>query len=121
MNYIIADSEDKSGVELKKILDFYGVLVFHGRFTTFEVAADSIRRDPPDIAFIRIGNAKLNAFKLVSEIKEKAPFSKVIFMSSHAEDAVQAFEYNGDGFLLIPYDEEKIRHTLMRCIELRRD
>lgn len=119
MTYIIIDPEGESHAELMNSLDCLKELVFKGSFSSFKSAEEAIHSEPPDIAFIRIGDAKFNAFPLVSEINAIAPLSKVILMSNYVEDAVQAFEYKADGFILKPFDEEKIRYLLMRFIEKR--
>lgn len=120
MKYIIADPDEQSSIDLKKILDGYEILDFRGSFTTLEVAENSIRKEPSDIIFIRMGNVELNAFKLASVIRRLNLFSKVIFFSSQLVYAVDAFECAADGFLLLPFDREKIENLLLRGIEKRR-
>jgi len=116
MKYIIADPDKLSGIELKKILDGYKMLVFQGNFTTYEMVEKSIHKEPPDITFIRIGKAELNAFKIASDSRAANPFSKVIFYSTDELYAIQAFEYEADGFLTVPFDNEKIKHLLLQII-----
>ena len=89
-------------------------------FTSFEEAEKNIRGEPPDIAFIRIGKSEINAFKLTSEFRLLNPFSKVIFISSQEEYAVDAFKFEADGFLLVPFSEEKIKDLVLRIIKKRR-
>lgn len=117
MKYIIADPDGQSSIDLKKILDGYEILNFKGSFTTLQLAENSIRKEPPDIVFIRMGNVELNAFKLASVIRGLNLFSKVIFFSSQVAYAVDAFECAADGFLLLPFDREKIQNLLLRSIE----
>ena len=112
MTYIIVDPEDESRIELKSILDRFELLAFHGSFTTYEAASNGTRYEPTDIAFIKMGEAQLNAFRLAYELREQPPLLKAVFISSHKEDAVEAFEYGADGFVHIPFDEKKIRHML---------
>lgn len=121
MKYVIADPDEQSSIDLKKILDGYEILEFKGRFITLEAAENSIRKDPSDIVFIRMGNVELNAFKLASVIRGLNLFSKVFFFSSQVAYAVDAFECAADGFLLLPFDKEKIENLLLRSIEKRRD
>jgi two-component system response regulator AlgR len=108
MNYIIADPDTQNGIELKKILDEYKMLDCQGSFATLKTAKKNIGQNPPDIAFIFLGKTELNAFRLAGLIKEQNPFSKIIFMSSQKEIAVEAFEYEADGFLLIPFDKRSV-------------
>ena len=116
MKYIIADTDEKNCIELKKILDGYEMLDFQGSFSTIQASENHIRRAPPDMAFIRIGEAKLNAFKLATVIRELSPPAKVIFLSRQITYAVEAFEWEADDFLLLPLDAEKIRKLLLRSI-----
>jgi len=101
-------------------LDDYETLDFQGSFTTLKAAEKSIYKEPPDIAFIRIGKAELNVFKLVSVIRDLNLFAKFILLSNQEEYAIEAFEYEADGFLLIPFSKEKIKHLLQKGFEMRR-
>lgn len=119
MNYMITEPDEQRNIELKRILDHYEGLNFCGSYTTFEAAKTSIHEEPPDIAFIRMGKADLNSYELLREIREKMLSTKVVFISSQGEYAVDAFESQVDGFLLLPYDQEKIKQLLTRGIEKR--
>lgn len=114
MKYIIADPDLQSGMELMNLLEGNEILVFQGNFITFEAAENFICEQVPDIAFIWMGKATLNAFKLAKEIKLQNPLSRVIFMSNQKENAVEAFEYEVDGFLLKPYSRKKIKLLLQQ-------
>lgn len=112
MNYIIADPDIQNRMELKKLLDGYELLDFQGSYPTFSAAEHDSFEHPPDIAFIRLGKAELNAFRLAAVIRERNPLSKVVFISSQREDAVEAFEYEAAGFLLIPFSRKAIAQML---------
>ena len=112
MKYIIADPDEQCRTELKSILDGFNELVFQGGFPSLKSAEESILSAPPDIAFIRTGKAELNPFRLAGALREQNPFTKVVFISSQKEHAVDAFECEADGFVLIPFEEKKIRHML---------
>ena len=114
MTYIIATSDKSSGDELVKILDNDISMIFQGSFATFKAVEACIRERPPDMAFIWLGNTEINAFRLANEIKERSPFSKVVFVSSQRESAVEAFEHEADGFLLTPLSKEKIGQLLLQ-------
>lgn len=114
MKYIIADRDMQNGFELKKMLDCYETFEFQGSYTTFSTAANYCLRYQPDIAFVFLGNAELNAFRLARELREKCPLLKVIFISSQKESAVEAFEHEADGFLLVPFNNKKIGQLLQK-------
>lgn len=113
MRYIITDPDEQTGIQLKKILDDFEMMAFQGSFRTMTEAENSIRVYRPDYAFIRMGAAELNAFKLSGIIREVSAFSKVIFLSDTIEYVIDAFEYRADGFLLIPIERDKVEQLLM--------
>lgn len=117
MRYMIFDPDEKIGIDLKKILDDYEILDFKGSFTTLEAAGNSIRGEPPDVAFIRVGTVELNAFKLSCLLRGLNQFSKVVFFSSQLEYAVDAFEWDAYGFLVLPFDRRKIENLLLRWVD----
>jgi DNA-binding LytR/AlgR family response regulator len=112
MNYMIAGPDMQSGIELKEILDGCGALDFQGSFPTFQAAENHMFRHLPDLAFLWIGKAELNSFRLAGEIKRRSPKSKIVFIGDRREDAVQAFEQGADGFLLAPFNKQKIAQLL---------
>jgi len=120
MKYIIADPDYQNNIDLKKILDGFEMLDFQGSYTTFELAEKNIRKKLPDIAFIRVGKAELNAFQLSCLIRGQNPYAKVVFYSSQLEYAVDAFEFEAYGFISIPFDGGKIKKLLLGCNVKRR-
>lgn len=116
MKYIIADPDIQNAIELKKILDEYEILEFMESFVTFFAAVNYSLKHQPDILFIFLGKAELNAIRLVDLVRECNPFSKVIFISGQKENAVEAFEYEVDGFILVPFNKEKIGQLLKQII-----
>lgn len=113
MTYIIATTDKESSDKLIKILKAHKTIAFQGCFAALKEAEANIREKPPDMAFIWLDVAEINAFRLASKIKEQSPFSKVIFVSSQRENAVEAFEYEADGFLLLPFNKKKIAQLLL--------
>ena len=112
MNYIVVDSDKQNSTYLKKILDEYKTFDFKGSFMTVEEAEISLYKGSPDMAFIRMGKAGINAFKLVSVLRGVNPSVKIFLHSSEGGYAIEAFEYEADGFLMIPFEKEKIKHML---------
>ncbi|KLU66387.1 putative two-component response-regulatory protein YehT [Desulfosporosinus acididurans] len=115
MNYIIADPDSQNSLELKKLLDGCEILDSQGMYPTFSAAEKDSLEHPPDIAFIRLGKAELNGLRLAVMIRERNPLSQVIFISSQKEDAVEAFEYEADGFLLMPFSQQTIGQLLRQA------
>jgi two-component system response regulator AlgR len=116
---MIVEPDEQSYTDLKEILDCYKILDFRGSYMTFGAAKKSIREEPPDIAFVRMGKTELNAYETIREIRERNLFTRVILLSEHEEYAVEAFDCEADGFIFIPYNEEKIKKLILRIIERR--
>lgn len=112
MTYIIADPDIQSGIELKKLLDGSAVLDFQGIYTTLAAAEEDILDHPPDVAFICSEKAALNAFRLAGKIKERNSVSKIVFIGACKENAVDAFEQEADGFLLLPPTKAAVSRLL---------
>jgi len=72
---------------------------------------------PPDNAFIWLDIAKIDAFRLAGDTKEKKSISKVIFVSGVRGYAVEAFEHEADGFLLTPFRIDKINQLLQQNVK----
>lgn len=62
-----------------------------------------------------MGKKLLLGGRFASEIKERDPLSKIIFVSRQRESAVEAFEHEADGFLLTPFRKEKNGQLLNQC------
>ncbi|MEI7885361.1 MAG: hypothetical protein WCI30_08410 [Clostridia bacterium] len=114
MQYFIADPDRKNGIELKTILDKYLDLSCQGIFTTQKAAEESIREVPTSLALIRMGKIEINAFSLAAKLRGLNPTVKVIFISNQGSYAIEAFECEADGFLLLPFEAEKIEIMLAR-------
>ena len=121
MKYIIAAPDNQNGGDLKKILDGNKAMVFKGSFKTLKAAENYIREEATDIAFIRLGEAELNAVRLAGELREWNPLVKVIFVGNQRENAVDAFEYEADGFILMPFSKKKIGQLLQHNIGLEKN
>ena len=120
VNYMIAGLDAQSNIDFKRILDGYKMLNFRGSFTAFDTARNSIREEPPDIAFIVMDRAEVNAYQLLHEIRALNLSAKVIFLSRFGDNAVEAFSCAADGFILMPFNGEKIKQLLMRIVDQRR-
>ena len=117
MTYLIAVPEQSIADDLKSILDGNEAMAFRGSFSTLREAEAFILTEPTDMAFIRFGTAALNAVRLTGEIRMRNPRSRIVFIGSKEENAVEAFEYGADGFLLLPLSRVKIIQMISRTIK----
>ena len=67
---------------------------------------ESIRRTPPDVAFLDIELPGGSGLDVASRLRALRPETNVIFITGHSEYAIQAFELYASGYLLKPITEK---------------
>lgn len=114
MKYIIADPDQETKEQLVSLLEKHKELDYRGNLSPPELVRNRINQYPPDLAFIRMGNPELNAFRVARFLREINPAVKVVFVGGGEADAVEAFDNEGDGFLMMPLDEGKVERLLIK-------
>lgn len=119
MRYVIVEPDETASSRLRAILDSYGYFDYQGSCTDMDSALSRCREVLPHVAFIRIGTDRLNAFRLADEIQRRNPFAKIIFLSALDGFSVEAFEHSVAGFILVPFNEYQIEHSLTNMLSRR--
>lgn len=82
-------------------------------FTTYQQLVDAVRKAPPDIVLVDVDSySGLSAVKTIQLISSE---TKIILMSEDREKTLEYFELHANGFLLKPFDEEKLKEQLYRA------
>lgn len=68
----------------------------------------------PDMAFLDMRLEWCNGISLAKELRKTYPSIRIIFCTSYAEFALDAFAVRPDGYLLKPVTAEQIKHVLER-------
>ncbi len=113
---MIADPERVICDQLVALLKDHQEMDFRGCLSPPELVKCRINQFPPDLAFIRMGHPELSALGMVRFLRRINPEVKVVFIGGGETDAVEAFDYEGDGFLLLPFDEGAIARILLRWL-----
>lgn len=66
-----------------------------------------------DIVFLDIDLPGITGFQIGNRIKNICTDTKIVFVTGHAEYAVNAFDLDAIDYLLKPFDQERLR----RCLE----
>jgi DNA-binding LytR/AlgR family response regulator len=119
MRYIIAEPDEAASLRLRKILDSYGYLDHQGSCTDMDSALSCCRDVLPHVAFIRMGTEHLNAFGLADEVHRLNPFAKVVYLSELDALSEEAFDHSAAGFILVPFNEYQIEHSLTNMLARR--
>ncbi len=94
--------------ELKKtseITDIYG-------FAEPQGAIEHSRTHPFDIAFLDIEMFGMTGLSLAKQLKEIQPWCNIVFVTGHAQYALEAFSLQASDFLLKPAGAADIRRAL---------
>ncbi len=113
--YIVDD--EPSAVELiaTYITDLYDNIEISGKFNSWKNALNALRTSPPDLCFMDIslpGKSGIDMLNLLPDIS-----FEVIFITAHAEYALDAFKYYATGYLLKPVEEKDLAGVVDKAIE----
>jgi two-component system, LytTR family, response regulator len=84
-----------------------------GECCSGHAAIESIGQLKPDLVFLDVQMAEVDAFGVIREIGPNA-MPPVVFVTAFDEHAVIAFDVNGLDYLLKPFDEERVARCLAR-------
>ena len=87
-----------------------------GEATNGNEAAELIRREKPDLAFLDVQMPGADGFEALAKIEPGAA-PAVIFVTAYDEHALRAFEVNAVDYLLKPYDDVRFGAALQRAKE----
>lgn len=112
MNYLILDDEPLALEDLEAALRQAapgGIL--HG-FSLPSEAMKFVEHTPVDVAFLDIELGSASGLSFAKQLKDRWPEAHIVFVTSHEQYAVSAFQIHATGYLLKPASAEQIRREL---------
>ncbi len=98
-----------------KLPDVEGVNVF----TSPEDALAFIREHTVDVAFLDIEMPRIGGLELAGHMREADPNIKIVFVTAYPDFALDAFEVDAIGYLLKPYNAERLQKQLDKAGRIR--
>lgn len=83
-----------------------------GTFTRVEDAAEFVRRNPVDVAFLDIEMPGRSGLELAERLTEENPYIEVVFITAYDKYALQAFQAHAIGYLLKPLDIDEVSRQI---------
>lgn len=117
MNVWLIDDEQPCLDELAWQLSQYPDLELAGMETRSLKALETIALHPPDAVFLDIDMPKLDGLELALRIQERCPRVIVIFVTAHAQYALEAYKAHPLDFLLKPVKQARLQECV---VHLRR-
>jgi len=117
--YSIFDSDATSNLQLQHYLEEYGdfCLVSHSRNS--KEGFDAILKFSPDVVFVNLNDSAYDYFQMVTELYQYVNELPVfIGISKTKEHAYDAIKNNFFDYWLLPYDEFKIRKSVLKLKNL---
>ncbi len=70
-----------------------------------------------DIIFIDINLNDMEGTTLAATVKKLIPQAKIVFATAYSQYAAKAFEMEIDDYILKPFDPDRVRHVLEKCMK----
>ncbi|MFZ0517522.1 MAG: response regulator transcription factor [Acidobacteriaceae bacterium] len=114
---VIVDDEQLARQELEYLLRQADDVEIVAQGKNGVEAVELVRAHQPDVVFLDVQMPGLDGFAVLKKLLEKgrkSPLPNIVFATAFDRYAVRAFEVNAVDYLLKPFDEKRVRHTLER-------
>jgi len=110
---LLVDDEPPARDRLRSLLAAHPDLVVAGEAGSVPEALSSITDDPPDLVFLDVRLTGDDGFQLI-RLLGTANAPAIVFVTAHAQHAVQAWEVGAIDYLLKPFDQARLSTTMAR-------
>lgn len=112
MRFLLADDEPLALRDLKEAVERVSPESELACFTTVREAIGYAKKHKIDVGFLDIEMGTVNGIALAKALKELWPDMAVVFVTSHVQYALEAFQIHATGYLLKPVDEKDLKNEL---------
>jgi len=112
---ILVDDDDLSRMSVKKCVERHPELEFVGEFNSAKEALKNISDIEHDLIFLDIEMPEMTGLEFISAMSSKA---NVVIVSSKAEYAIDAFDFNVTDYLTKPVDFDRFCKAVERVVEV---
>jgi two-component system, LytTR family, response regulator LytT len=116
---LLVDDEAPARSELAYLLAAHGDVVVVGEAANAAEALELAERAVYDVVFLDVEMPGLTGVEAAPLVRERADPPAVVFVTAHAEYAVEAFAVEAFDYLLKPVDPERLARVLARLAERR--
>lgn len=111
---LIVDDEEEARNLLERLLHRIPDVEVIGKASSADEALDMVMNCLPDMVFLDVQMPEKNGFQLVDYFKKYLLSTKVVFVTAHAEFAINAMKVSAFDYLLKPVLMEQLSETLLR-------
>ena len=117
MRIAVIDDEKYSRVALVRQIERFLPQAEIAEAASGAQAVELLEKRSFDVLFIDVHLGDMEGTVIASLAHRLMPQAKIIFATAFSEYAVRAFELRADDYILKPFDPERIRKALERCME----
>lgn len=117
----IVDDEPLARDELSYLLKRSRQVEIVGQADCLEMALDKLNTIDIDVMFLDIQLGEESGIELASMLNELEYPPIIVFATAYDEYALKAFELNAADYLLKPFDENRVLHTVEKLLKLSGD
>lgn len=117
LDVVLVDDEVLSLEQLEYILKGFDNIKILGVFDDSVEAIKEIKKIKPHVVMLDISMPQINGFELASLMQDMRLNTYVIFITSHDEFALKAFEVQAVDYILKPFSKQRIKKALDRVEE----
>ena len=115
---VIVDDVESMRAVLKKLLSNFDQIQLVGEASDYDEAKNIIQEEKPDLLFLDVDLNGLTSIDLLSDLNYKP---MVIFITSHPDYAIKAFEMNAVDYLLKPISLERLTKAIEKVSNTQED
>ncbi|KQO18663.1 response regulator [Paenibacillus sp. Leaf72] len=121
MKVILIDDEPVMHLIMRKMLAKYAELQVVGAFVNMHAAGDFLAENTDvELAFVDISVPGDSGLAFASKLDKAGSKTQIVFVTSHKDYAVEAFELSVLDYLVKPVTQERLERTIHRALESRR-
>lgn len=114
MKVILVDDEKSMLLIMKKMISNVPEIEIVGAFQSSAQAYKFIKENRVDIAFIDIKMPEESGIDLARRIVSEFDKIDIVFLTSHKEYALEAFDVHAVDYIVKPVSKERLEHTIKR-------
>jgi two-component system, LytTR family, response regulator len=111
---LIVDDEERAQDLLERLLSRIPGINVCGKVSSADEALERVIAEAPDLVFLDVQMPEKNGFQLVDYLKKYLINTTVIFVTAHAEFAINALKVSAFDYLLKPVMMDQLRETILR-------
>lgn len=124
MKVILVDDEKSMHMIMARMLNKLNAVTLMGCFLDTWAAHAYLSDHPVDLIFMDISMPKESGIEFAKRLREEGRETKIVFLTSHKEYALPAFDVYALDYMVKPVNQERLQQTIGRAmsdIQLHKD